>query len=202
VTESQGHKAPRVRLQPNVKKIVEAISCVIGEGERQGYVLSQFDILKTLFLADRWHLNTYGRPVTFDNYHAMRRGPVPSLAYDILKETGRAMATVRREGIRALPWKRSAQPDARGVYRYRSGKKTTDDEVLSESDTKALADALTKLKGLTYLELRKILHDDIAYVEAWEPESNIKSFVMSYGMLFDAPNFELAERVQFLSKTS
>jgi uncharacterized phage-associated protein len=202
VTETQGHKAPRVRLQPNVKKIVEAISCVAGEGERRGYILSQFDILKTLFLADKSHLNKYGRPVTFDNYHAMRHGPVPSLSYSCLKQTDGAMALLRRHGIKAFPWKRSARPGADGSYRYRALKKAPDENVLSESDIKALSDALTTVKSLPYLELRKMLHADEAYLEAWEGDSPKKSFLISYGMLFQTPNFGLAERVQFLSKTN
>jgi hypothetical protein len=41
--------------------------------------LTQCQIVKSIFLADEQHLNTYGRPVTFDNYVAMPRGPVPSL---------------------------------------------------------------------------------------------------------------------------
>lgn len=202
LAEVQGNQAPRVRLQPNVKKIVEAISFVIGEGEKRGYVLTQYDILKTLFLADKAHLNTFGRPITFDNYHAMRNGPVPSLAYDVLKQAPSALAAASREGFRTLPWTRTAQPEpGSGRYYYSNGKSAADEDVLSESDVRALADALTTVKSLRFRELRKMLHSDEAYLEAWDGDSRAKSFLMSYGMLFETPNFELAERVQFLSKT-
>ena len=66
----------------------------------------------------------------------------------------------------------------------------------------ALADALTTVKSLPYLELRKLLHADEAYLEAWEGDSPKKSFLMSYAMLFQSRDPQLAERVQFLSKTS
>ena len=47
--------------------------------------ITQYQIVKSIFFADERHLNTYGRPVTFDNYVAMPRGPVPSLVLDLLK---------------------------------------------------------------------------------------------------------------------
>ncbi|EFL89950.1 Panacea domain-containing protein [Ahrensia sp. R2A130] len=46
---------------------------------------SQYEIVKSLFIADRVHLLEYGRPITFDNYVAMKDGPVGSFAYDLLK---------------------------------------------------------------------------------------------------------------------
>ena len=71
---------------PNGPKVWEAILHVIREADRRNIRVTQFEILKTLFLADRAHLNRYGRPITFDEYVAMQDGPVPSLAYDVLKE--------------------------------------------------------------------------------------------------------------------
>ncbi len=79
MTEPKKHEAPRIELEPDIRKILEAISYVIAEGRRRCLLVEQYDILKTLFLADKSHLNKFGRPVTFDNYFAMRAGPVPSL---------------------------------------------------------------------------------------------------------------------------
>lgn len=42
-------------------------------------------ISKVLFHADKAHLSRYGRPISGDNYIAMRHGPVPSAIYDIFK---------------------------------------------------------------------------------------------------------------------
>src|SRR5260370_34242127 len=97
------HSAPRVRLKPHVGKILAAIAYVIAFGETRKLGVTQYDILKTIFLADKAHLNKYGRPITFDNYVAMRAGPVPSLAYDLLKEKQSKINQVR---ITSLPWKR------------------------------------------------------------------------------------------------
>jgi len=42
-------------------------------------------VFKLLYFADQKHLVKYGSAITEDSYIAMNYGPVPSLAYDILK---------------------------------------------------------------------------------------------------------------------
>ena len=73
-------------MEPNVNKILDTICFVIAEARERSKSVDQYDIVKTIFLADKKHLNKYGRPITFDNYHAMKFGPVPSLTYNFLKE--------------------------------------------------------------------------------------------------------------------
>ena len=70
------------------------------------------------------------------------------------------------------------------------------------SDVTALSDAFTAVKGMTFSQVRVLTHSDPAYIEAWKGDEDDKNaFLMSYGMLlFDSPDFETAERIQFLSK--
>ena len=42
-------------------------------------------VSKVLYFADKEHLEKYGRFICGDSYIAMRRGPVPSGVYDLLK---------------------------------------------------------------------------------------------------------------------
>jgi len=42
-------------------------------------------VFKTLFLADKHHLATYGTPILGDWYAKLPWGPVPSLTYDVLE---------------------------------------------------------------------------------------------------------------------
>src|SRR6266498_1480167 len=60
---SAGQQAaePRYRkpFKPDKERILEAILFLIGRTSG----LSQHEIVKSLFLADRAHLNTYGRPI-------------------------------------------------------------------------------------------------------------------------------------------
>jgi uncharacterized phage-associated protein len=190
-----GHAAPKVNLKPNVGKILSAIAYVIASGEKRHFTITQYDILKTLFIADKIHLNKYGRPITFDNYYAMRAGPVPSLAYDFLKERQAKMKQLR---ISSLPWSRRETAAGRFEY-YHADPKDIDDN-LSDSDKSSLSDALTTIKSLTFAQIRKLTHDDPAYEEAWRDEGDQKSFLMSVGMLFDSPDFEEAEALAFQSK--
>ena len=44
--------------------------------------LTRLKAFKLLYLADKRHLELYGRPITGDRYTAMKNGPVPSNTYD------------------------------------------------------------------------------------------------------------------------
>ena len=197
VSASAPHMAPRIRLEPNLAKIIGAITWIVAEGDRRKREITQYDVLKTLFLADKSHLNVYGRPVTFDNYYAMKDGPVASVAYNLLKEDKR---TLNRYSIKRLPWKRSARESGSGRYFYSNAKNTDHEDILSPSDVSALSDALTTIKSLTFSQIRKLTHSDAAYIEAWRDDGAKKSYSISYGMLFDSPNYEAAGTVEFLSK--
>lgn len=189
------HPAPRVELRANIQKILAAVAYVIALGEKRGLDVTQYDILKTFFIADRSHLNQYGRPVTFDNYYAMRAGPVPSVTYDLLKENAPAL---HRFHISHLPWERQA--GGGGTFHYGKPDIGIIDEALSESDKLALSDALSIIKGLTFRQIVELTHNDPAYVEAWDAEGAKQAYLMSLGMFFDSPDFEAAETVEFLSK--
>jgi uncharacterized phage-associated protein len=52
-----------------------------GEMEKSTY----YPILKILYFAEMEHLKKYGLPLIGDRYIAMKQGPVPSLAYDLIK---------------------------------------------------------------------------------------------------------------------
>ena len=169
-----------------------AITFVIALGEKRRISVTQYDILKTFFLADKTHLNKYGRPITFDNYYAMRAGPVPSETYNLLKETK------WKPRQNKITWTRTSCPDGR--FLYTNADVRTIYDMLSESDKNALSDAFTIIKSLTFSQIKKLTHDDPAYEEAWREESNEEAFLMSLGMLFDSPDFEEAEALEFQSK--
>jgi hypothetical protein len=191
-------EAPRVTLRPNIAKTTAAIAYLIARADARKRQLSQYDILKMLFLADKGHLNAYGRPVTFDNYYAMKEGPVPSFAYDLLKENRAAM---KKAHLQTLPWRRTPQPEVgTGRYYYFDADFSIPEVSLSESDREALTDSFATIGALTYSQIKRLLHADPAYLEAWQPDAPKKAFQMSYGMLLDAPDHEQAETVALFSK--
>ncbi len=197
VNQVPRHRAPVVELEPAEEKIVEAIAFVIAEAERRNLTITQYDIVKTLFFADKSHLNTYGRPVIYDNYVAMPHGPVPSLAYDLLKG---CTFRLRRYPLDSLPWSKRPAPEiSAGASVFFGAKREFNEDVLSESDVEALRDALIAVKSLTFGQIKRLTHEDPAYIDAWHSDESVNT-PMSYALFFESPDEEMAEIVAYLSR--
>lgn len=180
--------AEHVEMVPNVDRIVAALYFVMAEAQRRGQSVSQYDLVKTLFLADRAHLNEWGRPVTYDNYCAMRYGPVPSLAYDLLKGNEKALRDHRLHG---LPWK--SVPHNKSTKHFFPVDDALDpQEFLSDSDVEVLGNWLGVVKSLDFGQIKRLTHEDPAYVDAWREDGGRAAYAMKLGLLFDEPNFEQA----------
>ncbi len=190
-------KARVIAMHPNQGRIVEAILFIVAEACERKIAVTQYDIVKSLFLADRAHLNKYGRPITFDNYVAMEHGPVPSTAYNFLKEDARAL---RKYGD-VLPWSRTKAPDlGKSCFRYCAPKRAPNEDVLSPSDLDELRSALTIVKALGFAQIRRLTHEDQAYLDAWEGHDGRRQYPMSYALLFDESAEGKAEELAFISK--
>lgn len=176
-------------MRPNEARIFESVVFLIGEADRLRKQATQYDIVKSIFLADRRHLNEYGRPITFDRYVALEHGPVPSSVYDLLKSD---------PVPRGFPWSKSLV--GAKAFQYKDAQRQYNDEVLAESDVEALAESFITVKSLGFQQIRKLTHEDPAYVDAWEDDSEKKAFDMSYVMLYDVPALEKAQELQFVSE--
>jgi hypothetical protein len=180
-----------------VAKVVIALGFLIKEAEAMGIDVTQYDLVKSLFLAERGHLNKFGRPITFDNYVAMRHGPVPSLAYDLLKKN---RITMQKYGVKELPWL-SAQAEhlGQGCMLFTASSVSSEGSVLSPSDIEALRNALIVVSSLTFGQIRELTHGDAAYKEAWR-DGESQNAPMSLGLLFDTPDFVAAEEIRLISQ--
>jgi len=67
-------------LNFNYQKATEALNFFAF---RAGGRINKMKALKLVYFADRFHLRKYGRPITNDDYFAMKLGPVPSGTRDI-----------------------------------------------------------------------------------------------------------------------
>jgi hypothetical protein len=180
-----------VELTPNVGRILAALYFVIAEAQRRGRNVSQYDLVKTLFLADRAHLNAWGRPVTYDNYSAMLHGPVPSLAYDLLKGNIKAM---RDHRLHDLPW--TSIPQLKGKKHFFPLDHALEpQEFLSPSDIDVLTEALSVVLSLGFGQIRRLTHEDPAYLDAWRDDGGRAAYAMKLGLFFEEPNFEQAAAV-------
>lgn len=178
-----------VKMKPNVDRILAALFHVIKEAHERKRIVTQYELVKTLFLADRSHLNEWGRPITFDNYTAMQHGPVPSLAYDLLKAN---VKTLHDHNISQLPWK-TVDSDGNKKYFLPPDEALSEETYLSQSDIEALDDALGMVLRLGFGQIRRLTHEDRAYLEAWREDGGKAAYDMKLGLLFDEPNFEQAE---------
>lgn len=177
-----------VEMKPSVDRIVAALYFVMTEARCRARNVSQYDLVKTLFLADRAHLNEWGRPVTYDNYRAMLHGPVPSLAYDLLKGNEKAM---RDHHLDRVPW--ISVPHSKSTKHFSPVDDALDpQDYLSESDIEVLRNSLGVVLSLGFSQIRRLTHEDPAYVDAWREDGGRAAYAMKLGLLFDEPNFEQA----------
>ncbi|MGN8022985.1 Panacea domain-containing protein [Phyllobacterium sp. 22229] len=190
-------KAEIVNIKPDVDRIVAAISYIIHVADDLGAKFSQYDVVKSMFLADRAHLNEYGRLISSDMYVAMKHGPVPTTAYNLLK--GDQIAK-RTHGIDDLPWQ--VTEVGGGKKHYHAAEVGWVDDFLAPSDKSAIATAVAKVKSLSFGQIRHLTHEDPAYLDAWEEGTDRKQFPMSLGLLFEKPNFERAREIQDISQIS
>ncbi len=139
-----------IRRRPNITKALQVLLYVTRE------VPDMYRALKVIYFADKQHLQEYGRFIYGDYYAALQHGPVPSLAYDIVKQ-------VRGDGSYVAP----------GAEEYLSMNGTDiiahrdpDIDLLSESDVECLDEAIEQYGNMSFPQLREISHEDEAFQSA------------------------------------
>ena len=142
--------------------------------------LEKIKAIKLLYLADRYHLRRYGRPITKDAYVAMTYGPVGTLAKDILE------AQPIYVGEEPIEYAR-AHIDTKG-YDY-IPKREPNIQLFSESEKEALDFALENFGKYKWNELIDLTH---AFPEWTVHQSELKKsggmVPMNWLMFFDNPD--------------
>ena len=70
-------------MEANYKKITQALNWL---ARKEGGEINKMKAIKLVWMADRLHLREYGRPITNDDYIAMKFGPVGSVTRNITDE--------------------------------------------------------------------------------------------------------------------
>lgn len=122
-----------------------------------------------LYLAEKLHLERYGRFICGDRYLATDDGPVPALAYDALRALARGEA-LDRPDARHLARRLGGHLVHAGGDRFRV---TTpaDDSELSDSDIECLDDVADMYVRASFAAVRAAAHD-AAYEGARAREAN------------------------------
>jgi uncharacterized phage-associated protein len=144
-----------VRFNFDESKAIEALVYVAGEWAG----ITPFYLSKVLFFADRDHLRQYGRPVTGDMYIAMANGPVPSRIYDMVKGNLDFFGNPEAIGD-------AIRVDYNARYRRLYANRPATLDLLSETDLKALADAVQLCRGKSSPELMHLTHQEPAWLLA------------------------------------
>lgn len=123
---------------------------------------TMYSVLKMLYLADKTHLERYGRFISGDRYAAMKQGPVPSFTYNMIKHARGEKA--HRVGDEVAREYLECNPETHEI----SIRQAPDYEELSETDIECLEEVVGLFKRLGPWAIRDMSHDD-PWKKAWRP---------------------------------
>jgi len=141
--------------------------------------ISKLHALKLIFLADRYHFRKFSRPITMDQYFAMKRGSVASMTKNI--------ADLNEEYLSANMLEYAMKFIKKSPPYYIESTQDIDYGELSESDVEALNFIFSKFGKLTPDQLTKLTHN---YPEWQKHEKTIEKTgraEMSYEDFLDEP---------------
>lgn len=135
-------------MEANFKKVTQSLNWL---AKKEGGQINKMKAIKLVWMADRLHLRKYGRPITKDDYIAMKFGPVGSVTRNITDE--------------ATPY----LSDEQLGYSQKFIKKTADNfftsvndvdvAVFSESDLESLEKVYGDFGKFDQFELAKLTHE-------------------------------------------
>jgi len=106
--------------------------------------------IKLIWLADRYHLRRFGRPVVWDQYFAMGKGPVNTLVKDIAEKTSYLKDEARQYSDEYI--KRVSQYNIKSIS-------DPDLSVFSQTDLEALNFAFSQLGDMEKFDIVKYTHE-------------------------------------------
>ncbi len=172
-----------LEFRPKFEKIVELLLYLAHK--KKG--ADKYQAVKFFYLADKLHLERFGRPITFENYYALPYGPVASEAKDLLEGNGYVM---RQAGIKELPfeieYRDRSGPDNAKLLLLGSPKRDVDFDVFSKSDIKVFDEILERYGDCDFDELYTITHAHNAYIKAWKNRGASRRSLMSYSDMIES----------------
>lgn len=181
----------------SLEKFTNALAYFASSGVKD---LTKLKAAKLLYLADRYHLLRYGRPVTGDRYIAMDLGPVPEDGFQLIsrlvepaevKDPERERALERLEVYRG--WVRQF------TYPVLRARTAPDLSVFAESEIEALSETLKEYGDKPARTLVDLTHQHRAYKRANVGRVPGSSTDLPYEFFFDdAP--ESAEAIRALAE--
>ena len=163
-------------LEFDYKKAIQAVNYL---AEKEGGKIDKLKVIKLIYLADRYHLRKYGRPIINDTYVAMDYGPVGSSIKDIVGNTD----YLGREEVKYSEKYLIPRPRLNLVV----SKADVDDDVFSDSDIEALDYIYKKFgryKASTLVDISHKYYEWKKFEKAITSKDVTREY-MSYSDFFD-----------------
>lgn len=136
----------------SIKKIFEAgayLQSNISNSDKYSYLR----FIKLIFFADRYHIRKYGTLVTFDNYVALKLGPVASTTLNIIKQEFGHLGLEKKDQNYILS--NSTLDETKFEVKFA----TPANSSLSTSEVEALDFSIENFASFNKYELTDISHD-------------------------------------------
>lgn len=180
----------QIRFRFDPEKLVAALAFFASRG------VPDLDVMKTLkllYFADKTHLLRYGRPIIGDDYYGMEHGPVPSNAYDIIKD-----AIANRNVPPQDLVERYIEVQAVGDLHQITAKQPPNMDVFSDSDVEVLEETIRRYGQVKALELRRLAHEepDVKHADAERAKTHRLRADMPYRLFFSAADEKMLAVVE------
>jgi uncharacterized phage-associated protein len=169
-----------IRFTFDEEKFVQTLALLASKNLPE---LTTLKVAKLLFLADKKHFTTYGRPILGDRYVGMKNGPCPSAALRLMN--GAVKEDALSASVRTLVDKFLKVDPTRGTNAVFVPRREPDLEVFSRSELRVLEDVVREYGQKTGRQLVDETHEDPAYRIAWAKRGSAKSADMPYELFFE-----------------
>jgi uncharacterized phage-associated protein len=150
-----------IKFKLNKRKAVEAVLWFIKEKKTS----NMYAIWKMLFAAEKYHLNTYGRPITGETYLAMQHGTVPKWLYkDACEMLGVGFA---RAGTTLIAERNCIK------------------DFFSETDIEALEHGHKEYAGMGFDAIERKNHKEPAWAKRWKRRGASREISIRFEDLID-----------------
>ena len=140
----------QIAFNPNKDKILEGLVWIAHK--KPG--LTRYYFVKIMYLAEKLHLQRYGRPIYGDPLFALEFGPVPTITYDLVKED----FNYRTEDMADAFYSSLSVSDTPKGYKAFTAKRAPDLDWFSTSDIECMEEAFNTFAGLPFSEIMDKTH--------------------------------------------
>jgi len=148
----------------DIEKLIDILTIF----SRNQQDLDKMRISKLLYFIDKNHLQKYGSVILNDRYHRLSKGPIPSLALDLLNELfdPEFKHSVTNKKIDKSYLSEYLEPYRKFQFKL---KKESNFNSLSKSEIEVIDYVLTKYGSLTTEDLVELSHKDATWLKTKEP---------------------------------